>query len=111
MTNLFWIIAWFLGMYAGWYLRQSQLENSIKKMQQEEEAERASKRFRPSIKDDVINAIIERDKDIFYVYAKEDGIFLAQGKSASEITERLTERFPDKKFYVTESNVSEVDYK
>lgn len=111
MTNIFWGIAWLLGTYVGWHLHKAHLANVAKKMQQAEEDERENNRFKPSLAQDKINVFIKKDGDIFYVYARDDGMFLAQGRSAEEVSNHLLCRFPNKTFYGSDKNIEEVGYK
>lgn len=53
------------------------------------------------IKEKVINAYVEKAGDTLFVYSKEDGSFLAQGKDLDELTDILMNRFPDKLFNVS----------
>ncbi len=111
MTSIFYIIGFCLGVYGGWHLHKSYLESVIKKLERKAQDERENNTFRPSILDDKIDVTIKKTDDIFYLYAKSDGTFLAQGKNSEEIQKKLEDRFPGKSFYGDPSNVKEVNYK
>ena len=54
---------------------------------------------------------IERVDGELMVYSIEDNLFMAQGLDWDEIEERLTARFPGKKFHASQENLIEMGFK
>ena len=50
---------------------------------------------------------VEKMSDIWYVY-KEDGTFMAQGNTWEEVTDRIAERYPKKRFVIDPDNARHV---
>ena len=51
--------------------------------------------------DNIIHRVrVEKDKDVYYWYDEDDGEFLAQGQTDSEIINNLKSRFPTHIFYL-----------
>jgi vancomycin resistance protein YoaR len=53
-----------------------------------------------------IQARVEEDSGVFYVYNAQDGTFLAQGRTLTELRERLEQRWPDAVVAVTEGDTA-----
>jgi hypothetical protein len=51
-----------------------------------------------------IQARVEEDNGVFYVYRTDDNSFLAQGTCMSELKERIESRMKDAQVYVTEGD-------
>ena len=56
-------------------------------------------------------AYMKEDSGIYYLYDKATDMFLAQGKTAEEIADKLADRFPGSKVWMTEENSKEVGFK
>lgn len=50
------------------------------------------------LKKKVIDITVEKSGDLFYVYRKDDGTFLAQGADMDKLSDILMEKFPGKLF-------------
>lgn len=93
---LFALASGVIGFALGWWGRERYAIRVVSTI-----VEQAKEEYLEDIKKTVINVLVEKANDIFYIYAKEDGSFLAQGKDINELTEILNERFPGKMFNVT----------
>jgi hypothetical protein len=51
-----------------------------------------------------VQARVEEDNGVFYVYRADDNTFLAQGTTMSELRERIESRMKDAMVYVTEGD-------
>jgi hypothetical protein len=63
------------------------------------------------IKDTMVDVVIEREGDMFFVYNRDTNEFLAQGKTTEEIQQVLEERFPNLTFFSSVENMKQVGYK
>jgi len=61
--------------------------------------------------ENMIPITIEEHADGFYVYQKDEGVFMAQGKDRKELEINLERRYPGKKFAAQTSNLQEVGFK
>jgi hypothetical protein len=59
----------------------------------------AEKELKPK-KPDKIIAYMKESDGIYYIYNTEDDMFLAQGKTSAEISERLHVRFPGVRIFL-----------
>jgi hypothetical protein len=66
--------------------------------------------FEAEEKENTIYIKIERVNGVFFVYKEEDSSFMAQGKTKSDISKVLNERFPNKKFSANEENLRQVGF-
>ena len=93
-----------VSVFVGWKLREKmaiiRLTNHLKEEIAKEEEEST-----------IVEMIIERTGDMFYLYNKETDMFLAQGKCLDEIKLVLEIRFPHTTFNATVANIKEVDFK
>jgi len=101
------IIAIFGFIFIGWKLRecyaQYQLHRLLKTVQTIDEIEPQKI---PKIK-----VLIERNKDMFYLYNKETDVFLAQGTNRKEIQTYLEKTYPNTSFQADMDNVKKVKFK
>lgn len=85
-----------LGFIIGWWAREKYAMHVVSTI-----VKKAKEEYLEDVKSSVVNVLVEKANDVFYIYAKEDGTFLAQGKNIDELTDILNERFPGKMFNVT----------
>jgi restriction endonuclease S subunit len=95
------------GVGWGWRLREKMAVQNMQKILDnvEESAE--------ELEEDLnrIPVTIERLNSQLFVYSMEDSSFMAQGDDWKEVEERLSSRYPGKKFHATRENLIEMGFK
>ena len=61
--------------------------------------------------ENMIRITIEQVDNKFFVYEQDNGTFMAQGNTRTELEENLMKRYPGKKFAANTSNLQEVGFK
>lgn len=89
-----------VGMYLGWKYREHTAIKMMERLRLEEVEEYVDNR-KIAIK-------VEKMSNIWYVYKEEDGTFMAQGNSWEEVTDRIAERYPEKRFIIDPDNAKQV---
>jgi hypothetical protein len=97
-------IIFFLGVSFGWNLRERMAERVVKKFLEEMEDSAVDS-------ENLINIIIEKENNTYYVYDKEKNSFMGQANSRKELEDVLAERFPGKRFLADSDNLKEVGFK
>jgi hypothetical protein len=81
------------GLIVGWFAREwyamRRVENLMDSFNDNMFAE---------LKEKVVDITVEKSGDLYYVYKKDDGTFLAQGANMDILSDILTEKFPGKLF-------------
>lgn len=90
-----------IGFVAGWKYREYTAQRILKAV---------FKDVVENIASNVVEVWIERHNDVFYVYNKETGEFLAQGSSSAEVTEALQKAHPTKSFTTNRDRAIELGY-
>ena len=91
---LVFIIAFILGGKYGWGLRERMAERHLTQLLKHVEIEEEQEELKMPIS-------VEKHNDILFVYNKTTNEFLAQGKTATELSDALEKRFPGKRFECT----------
>ena len=93
-------ITWFI---LGWKCRELEAMRRIQKYEEN---------MKTQVKQNIIPVVVEKAGDLFHVYNKETGEYLAKGSNVNEITENLSQRFNDHKVFVASpENMKEVGLK
>jgi hypothetical protein len=90
-----WITGYmFLHTLTTWMLRRSEarLEELVKAIEE--------------VTANNIQARVEEENGVFYVYNTKDNTFLAQGRTLTELREKIEERWPNANVAVTEGDVA-----
>ena len=56
------------------------------------------------LKESIIQARVEEEDGVFYVYNTEDQSFMAQGRTVAELRERIEQRWRDTQVLITEGD-------
>jgi hydroxymethylpyrimidine pyrophosphatase-like HAD family hydrolase len=88
------------GCVVGWKYREHTALKLMQQLQLEEVEEYVENR-KIAIK-------VEKNHGMWFVYKEEDGSFMAQGRSWEEVTDRMAERYPEKRFTIEPDNAKEV---
>ena len=91
---LVFIVAFILGGRYGWGLRERMAERVLNKLVEQVELEQQKEEMKMPIS-------VEKHNDTLFVYNKTTNEFLAQGKTATELSDALERRFPGKRFECT----------
>ena len=81
------------GLLIGWYAREWYAMRKIEKLMNN-----FGDNMLDEFKKKVIDITIEKSGDLFYVYKKDDGTFLAQGPDIDKLSDILVQKFPGKIF-------------
>jgi hypothetical protein len=81
------------GIIFGWYAREWYAMRKVEKLM-----DSFGDNMLDEFKKKVIDITIEKSGDLFYVYRKDDGTFLAQGTDIEKLSDILVEKFPGKLF-------------
>jgi hypothetical protein len=81
------------GLLIGWYAREWYAMRKIENLMNN-----FGDNMLDEFKKKVIDITIEKSGDLFYVYKKDDGTFLAQGHDIDKLSDILVEKFPGKIF-------------
>lgn len=87
------IVSLFVGVLIGWFARERYAMHVIKAIIKD-----ATEEAKESIRENIIDIIVEKHDEVIYVYEKHNGAFLAQGKNMDELTEILLKSHPGKIF-------------
>ena len=100
------ILAIFGGVcfFLGWKFREYQAMRMIDRLS-DEIAEETVKEF----KSKVINIRVEDHEGQFFVYAKDDGRYLAHGETKSKLEDILMEKFPNKLFNASPEDLEKLE--
>ena len=88
-----------IGLITGWNLRERYAMLVVKDLVSE---------LSTKAKENSIKIKMEKHNDHFYVYNAEDNSFMGQSDTFDNIDKLLSERYPGKKFLMTEENMKEV---
>ena len=99
------LIALAVGFFLGWTGREVQAKMRIKHY-----IESMKEEILEDVKKDLINITVDftNDGDIF-VYKKEDGSYLAHGKSRDELEDILEVKFPGKLFNASPEDLKKLE--
>jgi hypothetical protein len=86
----------------GWIAREAYARYLINKMMK-----KVSDVMIENLEKSIIDITVEKHKDMFLVYQKDDGVFLAQGKDIHELSDVLMEKYPGK-FFNASSEIMEM---
>ena len=89
------------GCVVGWKYREHTAIKLMQQLQLEEVEE--------YVENKKIAITVEKNAGMWFIYKQEDGSFMAQGDTWEEVTNRMAERFPEKRFIVDADNAKEVD--
>lgn len=92
------------GFVAGWVLREKHAMKVVKSI-----VEKARAEYIEDIKKNIVDVKLEKAGDTFFIYSKEDGTFLAQGKTMTELEDNLSSRFPGKMFNTSPEDLKELE--
>ena len=81
------------GLLIGWYAREWYAMRKIENLMNN-----FGDNMLDEFKKKVIDITIEKSGDLFYVYKKDDGTFLAQGPDIDKLSDILVQKFPGKIF-------------
>lgn len=81
------------GFIVGWFLREWYALRKVEKIIAD-----LNTNMVDEFKKKVIDINVEKSGDIFYIYRKDDGTFLAQGDDIDKLSDLLTEKYPGKLF-------------
>ena len=93
-----------LGFVAGWILREKHAMKVVKSI-----VEKARQEYIEDIKNNIVDVKLEKAGDMYFIYSKDEGTFLAQGKNMEELEDNLTSRFPGKMFNTTPEDLKELE--
>lgn len=98
-----------IGVCLGWAFKAFHAEYKLQKdiAEAELDAEESAKTNKPR---DFL-AYMKEDSGIYYLYDRATDMFLAQGRTAEEIADKLADRFPGSKVWMTEQNSKDVGFK
>tara|TARA_B110000977_G_scaffold201621_1_gene297285 strand:- start:764 stop:1090 length:327 start_codon:yes stop_codon:yes gene_type:complete len=107
MEYILLLLIFLAGTGCGWRLREISAVRSMNKILNIKET------LSEEEQDDLVRVAvkIERVDGELMVYSIEDNLFMAQGLDWDEIEERLTARFPGKKFHASQENLIEMGFK
>ena len=89
-----------VGSVVGWKYREYTAMKLMEQLRLEEVEEYVENR-KIAIK-------VEKTHGTWFIYKQEDGSFMAQGNSWEEVTDRMAERYPEKRFTIEPENAKEV---
>lgn len=96
------LVCYVAGILHGWHARERKL---LREMVEE---------VRENVKQEnqnVIRITIEKHNGRFFVYGKDDNVFMALGDTIEELEEALSTRYPGKRFAAHEDNLLEMGIK
>jgi len=102
---LMYVVVWILGAVWGWYARERHAERKLDNFFSKLDAAVEEK-----VAENMIRISIEKHKDVFYVYNKENNDFMGQASSKQELEKVLAERYPNKRFMADATNLKEVGF-
>lgn len=108
METIFLYIAigaiWF---YIGWKMREVHAKRVVSQLR--EEVEEMFDKQIDEAKKNIINITVEDVDGQFFIYAKDDGRYLAHGESMSKLEDILNEKFPGKMFNATPEDLKRLE--
>jgi hypothetical protein len=84
-----------IGVGIGFFLSMRVMNAVLKSLNQKLEEDLGH--LKSQAEANIVEAEIHEEKGMYYMFAKEDNAFLAQGKTLTELHEALKARFPDAK--------------
>jgi hypothetical protein len=92
------------GLIIGWYAREWYAMRKIKKLMNN-----FGDDMLDELKKKIIDITIEKSGDVFFVYRKDDGTFLAQGTDIEKLSDILMEKFPGKLFNCSSEDLAALE--
>jgi hypothetical protein len=92
------------GFIAGWFLREWYAMRKVEKLMNS-----FGDNMLDEFKKKVVDITIEKSGDIFYVYRKDDGTFLAQGTNIEKLSDILMEKFPGMLFNCSSEDLAALE--
>jgi hypothetical protein len=92
------IIFFFFGVLCGWFWHARTMLKRILQNPQEMISLLEKYKVETLISDSIRPVKVEKHGEQFYLYADDNGEFLAQGSSMEEALETIAKRFPDQNF-------------
>jgi hypothetical protein len=102
---LWWVVIWVMGAVYGWYARERHSKRIVDNFM-----EKIDSAVTEKVSENTIRIFIERVKDVYYIYNKENNDFMGQGSTREEVEKVLAERFPNKRFMADTSNLKEMGF-
>jgi len=102
------VVTLLIGFKAGWIYREYKAKKLIQSLRED-----YFKNLELMAEQQTVNEteiVIEKYEGSFFVYDKNTGNFLAQGKSHDEVSEVLSQRFPNTTFIASLSHLKEKGY-
>jgi len=100
------LIIIFIAFFIGWIAREVWAVRQVEKMWTTAvEAEINDN------KENLIQIVIEKDNDMFFVYDKSHKSFMAQGRTREEVEDNLHKRYPGQLFAAHPDNLREIGFK
>ena len=92
------------GFAVGWFLREWYAMRKIDKL-----IDSMNDNLLDEIKKKIIDVVVEKEGDVFFVYRKDDRSFLAQGSDINKLSDILTEKFPGMLFNVSPKDLEALE--
>lgn len=93
-----------IAFYFGWEGREFQAKLRIRKYMSEH-----MKEMLDEVKGDIINITVDFTDGQIFVYKKDDGSYLAHGKTRNELEDILEEKFPGKLFNASPEDLKKLE--
>lgn len=97
-----------VGFVAGWYAREYRAKLYLRRLEHLM-AENFGTMVAEAAKS-VVEIIVTREGDMFYVHNKNTGEFLAQGRDHNAIANVLSDRFPQATFMANPDDLEKIGY-
>lgn len=97
-----------VGIVIGWYAREYRAKlylHRVEKMMNQSFGTMVAEAAK-----NVVEIIVSRQGDMFYVHDKVSGTFLAQGQTHDEIANILNNRFPEATFMADPADLEKIGY-
>lgn len=98
------LITIFGGIIIGWYAREWYAMRKVEKLMSN-----FGDNMMDELKKKVIDIKVEKAGDVFFIYRKDDGTFLAQGSDINKLSDILVEKFPGKLFNCSPEDLAELE--
>lgn len=98
------LLIFFAGFLIGWFAREWYALRKVETIIQE-----MNENLVTEFKSKVVDVTVEKAGDVFYIYRKDDGTFLAQGSDINKLSDILIEKFPGKMFNVTPEDLAALE--
>lgn len=92
------------GFVVGWFLREWYAMRKVDKL-----INNINDSMVDEFKKKVIDITIEKSGDLFFVYRKDNGTFLAQGTDINTLSDILVEKFPGKLFNCSPEDLAQLE--